>query len=129
MEYSTGQVARVMGVHANTVRMYEQEGFIAPARRLENGYRRFEDEHLVQFSIARRAFRAEILQNGLRKDAVCIVRAAGARKYGKAHELCTAYIKKLSDESRKADDAAHIAERLLAGDAVPDAGRAAFPQA
>ena len=124
MEYSTGQVARVMGVHANTVRMYEQEGFIAPARRLENGYRRFDDEHLVQFFIARRAFRAEILQNGLRKDAVCIVRAAGPRKYGKAHELCTAYIKKLSDESRKADDAAHIAERLLAGDAVPDAGRA-----
>ena len=71
MEYSTGQVARVMGVHANTVRMYEQEGFIAPARRLENGYRRFDDEHLVQFFIARRAFRAEILQNGLRKDAVC----------------------------------------------------------
>ncbi len=125
MEYSTGQVARVIGVHANTVRMYEQEGFIAPARRLENGHRRFEDEHLVQFSIARRAFRAEILQNGLRKDAVCIVRAAGARKYGKAHELCTAYIKKLSDESRKADDAAHIVERLLAGDTVSDAGRAA----
>lgn len=34
-------------------------------------------------------------------------------------------MKKLSDESRKADDAAHIAERLLAGDAVSDAGRAA----
>lgn len=125
MEYSTGQVACAMGVHANTVRMYEQEGLIAPARRLENGYRRFGEEHLVQFSIARCAFRAEILQNGLRKDAVRIARAAGAREYEKAHELCAAYIKKLSDESRKADDAARIAEQLLAGDTMPDVGRAA----
>lgn len=59
------------------------------------------------------------------EDAACIVRAVGVRKYGKAHELCTVHMKKLSDESRKADDAAHIAERLLAGDAVFDAGRAA----
>lgn len=32
MEYGTGQVARLMGVHPNTVRLYEKAGLIAPAR-------------------------------------------------------------------------------------------------
>lgn len=114
MEYGTGQVARLMGVHPNTVRLYEKAGLIAPARRLENGYRRFDDEHVVQFAIARCAFRAEILQNGLRKDAANIAYASGACDYAKARELCRCYIEKLVREMRKADEAVHIAERALA---------------
>ncbi len=45
-------------------------------------YRRFDDEHLLQFAIARCAFRAEILQNGLRKRCIAHrVKASGACDY------------------------------------------------
>ena len=37
MEYGTGRVARLMGVHPNTVRLYEKAGLIAPARGLLDG--------------------------------------------------------------------------------------------
>lgn len=124
--YGTGQVARMMGVHPNTVRLYEQLGFISPAQRLPNGYRQFNDEHLVQFRIARLAFRAEILQNGLRNLAAEIAKASGARDYGRARELCREYAQRLEEERARAKEAARIAERFATGGAT--AKRAALEQ-
>ncbi|WP_245799737.1 MerR family DNA-binding transcriptional regulator [Virgibacillus proomii] len=56
-----------MGVHPNTVRLYEDLELIAKPKRQANGYRVFTDLHLEQFRLARLAFQIEVLQNGLRK--------------------------------------------------------------
>lgn len=114
MEFSTGQVARIMGVHPNTVRLYEKLGFISPARRLPNAYRRFNDEHLLQFRVARLALKAEITSNGLREDAIALVKASGEREYREAIELCRVYQARLADERMRAEAAVRIASSYAA---------------
>lgn len=74
--YRTAEVAAIMGVHPNTVRLYERLGLIPAAERKENGYRVFTGRHLAQFRLARLAFRVEVLQNGLRRQIVETVKTA-----------------------------------------------------
>ena len=68
--YKTSEVASIIGVHPNTVRLYEEWGLISKPERLENGYRIFTDLHIRQMQLARIAFQIELLQNGLRKKIV-----------------------------------------------------------
>ncbi len=53
--YSTREIARIAGVHPNTVRLYESWGFISCAGRAENNYRIFTEGHLAQMKLARAA--------------------------------------------------------------------------
>ena len=53
--YSTAQVAREVGVHPNTVRMYEVWGFLPPIPRAPNGYRLYTEFHIDQMCLARKA--------------------------------------------------------------------------
>ena len=41
--YSTSDVAKLIGIHPNTVRLYEDLGLITRTERKENGYRIFTD--------------------------------------------------------------------------------------
>ena len=66
--YSTSDIAKMIGIHPNTVRFYEDMQLITRPERKENGYRVFTDLHIYQFKIARMAFQIELLQNGLRKQ-------------------------------------------------------------
>ena len=54
-QYRTIDVARMIGIHVNTVRLYEKCGLIPKPERLENGYRVFTDLHVEQFKLARAA--------------------------------------------------------------------------
>ena len=72
--YTTTEVAKIIGIHPNTVRMYEEWGLIPLAERKPNGYRVFTDFHIEQLRLARIAFQIEVLQNGLRKKVVEIIR-------------------------------------------------------
>ena len=38
--YSTSKIAKIAGLHPNTVRMYEKWGLIQTPERKKNGYRR-----------------------------------------------------------------------------------------
>ena len=73
--YKTIDIARIIGIHVNTVRLYEKFGLIPKPERLGNGYRVFTDLHIEQFRLARAALQVEVLQNGLRKQAVDIIKA------------------------------------------------------
>ena len=72
--YSTSQIADKFGLHPNTIRLYENWGVISSPERKPNGYRAFTDEHIKQIEIVRLALRAEVLQNGLRKQAAIMKR-------------------------------------------------------
>ena len=65
--YKTAEVAAIIGVHPNTVRLYEEWELIPEAKRQANGYRVFTEFHIQQFWLARTAFQIEVLQGGLRK--------------------------------------------------------------
>ena len=65
--YRTSEIARCIGIHPNTVRLYEELELIPKPEREANGYRIFTDFHIEQFKLARTAMKVEVLQNGLRK--------------------------------------------------------------
>ncbi len=47
--YRTSEIAEIIGVHPNTVRLYEELGLIPKPGRLPNGYRVFTELHIEQF--------------------------------------------------------------------------------
>ena len=64
--YKTAEVAAIIGIHPNTVRLYEKVKLIPEPERLSNGYRVFTDLHIEQCRLVRIAFQVEVLQNRLR---------------------------------------------------------------
>lgn len=53
--YQTSQVAKLMGIHPNTVRLYEKLELMPKVERKENGYRIFTDYHIDQLKVIRAA--------------------------------------------------------------------------
>ena len=113
--YRTAEVAAIMGVHPNTVRLYERLGLIPAAERKENGYRVFTGRHLAQFRLARLAFRVEVLQNGLRRQIVETIKTAAAGDYAGASALARVYVRRVRRERAHAEEAAALAGQLLSG--------------
>ena len=51
--YKTAEIAKIIGIHPNTVRLYKKLELIPKPERLANGYRVFTDFHIEQFRIVR----------------------------------------------------------------------------
>ncbi len=114
--YKTSEVAGIIGVHPNTVRLYEEWGLISKPERLENGYRIFTDLHIRQMQLARIAFQIELLQNGLRKKIVETVKTVATGDYKEAIRLTNDYIKMIDKECFNAEDAIKIVHNILHGE-------------
>lgn len=114
--YTTSQAAKIIGVHPNTVRFYEKLGLIPKAERANNGYRIFTELHIRQMMMIRTAFKVEILQNGLRKQIIDIVKASAAGMYDEALLLTENYIKNLQKEKNNANEAIDIVNKILSSD-------------
>lgn len=112
-KYSTSQVAKIIGVHPNTVRKYEDWGLIGKAPRKANGYRVFSDVHIDQFRLARIAFEIELIHSGLRKTITRVVKLAAEGKYDKAVALANTYITIVEFEKEKATEVAEISNELM----------------
>ncbi len=119
--YKTSQVAKVIGIHPNTVRLYEKWGLIPEAERMENHYRVFTDFHIQQLQLARTAFRVEVLQNGLRKKIIKAVKASAGKDFDGALALACEYLEQIHVEKRNAEEATDIVKHLMQGEAMDDA--------
>lgn len=111
--YKTVDIARMFDIHVNTVRLYEECGLIPKPERLKNGYRVFTDLHVEQLKLARAALQVEVLQNGLRKRAVDIIKTSASGDYEKAEELTRAYMEQVEREISNAEEAILITHKLL----------------
>jgi len=78
MTYQTAQIAKLIGVHPNTIRFYEGMKLIPVIPRTASGYRIFNDRHLEQLQLLRTAFQAEIISSRLRQEVFEIVKTAAA---------------------------------------------------
>ena len=116
--YTTSDVAKIIGIHPNTVRMYEEWGLIPLAERKSNGYRVFTDFHIEQLRLARIAFRIEVLQNGLRKKVVEIIKLSANRDFDKAIMFAEEYRNQIQREKRNAEESIGIAKQILSGKSV-----------
>ena len=113
--YKTSEVATIIGIHPNTVRLYEEWGLIPKPRRKENGYRVFTDFHIQQMQLARTAFQIEILQNGLRKQMVQMLKRSAAGDFDGAISLTESYLSQLQVERSNAEDAIQLVQQILSG--------------
>lgn len=114
--YKTAEVAAAIGVHSNTVRLYEAWGFIPAAKRQANGYRVFTAFHIQQFRLARTAFQIEVLQGGLRKKIVEIVKLSARGNFDRAILLTKEYVADLGKERDHAEEAICMVQQILSGD-------------
>lgn len=111
--YKTAQVAKIVGLHPNTVRLYEEWGLIPKPVRLDNGYRVITDLHIEQIRLARLALRAEVTQNGLRNQAIHIIKLSAAGEYDRAMESTYDYLAMVKAEQKNAEEALIITKQLL----------------
>lgn len=118
--YTTTEVAKIIGIHPNTVRMYEEWGLIPLAERKANGYRVFTDFHIEQLRLARFAFQIEVLQNGLRKKVVETVKLSAKKDFDKAIMYVEEYRNQIQREKRNAEESIGIAKQILSGKSVGD---------
>ncbi len=114
--YKTSDIAKYAGIHPNTVRLYEELELIPKPERQENGYRIFTEFHIEQMKLARTALRVEVLQNGLRKQAISIVKTSAFGDFDKAIQMTKNYLQQIKQEKANAEEAIAITEKLLSGE-------------
>lgn len=114
-EYKTAEVAKIIGIHSNTVRLYEELGLIPKPERKANGYRIFTDYHIEQLKLARIAFQIEVLQNGLRKKIVEMVKSSAEGDFDRALRITYEYLVQVRQERKNAEEAIDIVIKLLIG--------------
>ncbi|MGG6311911.1 MerR family transcriptional regulator [Paenibacillus macerans] len=113
--YKTAEIASIIGIHPNTVRLYEELELIPRAERAPNGYRMFTEFHIEQIKLARTALKVEIVQNGLRKKAIEIIKTSAAGDFDRALELSEGYLRQIGKELSNAEESIAVVEGLLSG--------------
>jgi DNA-binding transcriptional MerR regulator len=109
----TRDIAKSLGVHVNTIRLYEQQGFLSPVPRDANGYRRYAAAHLEQARLARLALRWPFL--GDKALLLDLVARAAASDLGMAMELAYRYLARVRVERTYAEAAVEFLDRWAAG--------------
>ncbi|MGN0169519.1 MAG: MerR family transcriptional regulator [Lachnospiraceae bacterium] len=113
--YKTAEVAAMIGIHPNTVRLYEKLELIPKAERLANGYRVFTDFHIEQCRLVRIAFQVEVLQNGLRKKITKMLKTAATGDFDTAIIQINEYLEQIKQERIHAEEAILIVQQLMSG--------------
>jgi len=112
----TSDLSKAADVHPNTVRLYEQWGYLPPVERNPfNGYRRFTQEHLDQILLVRKAMRFNWLSGPVRATAYDIIAESAAGNLGGPLELAYQLLSQVRAERAQADAALHYLERWVAG--------------
>ncbi len=114
--YKTSEIAYHTGIHPNTVRLYEELKLIPKPKRKENGYRIFTEFHMEQMRLVRMALKIEVLQNGLRKQVITIIKTSALGDLNGAIRLAQDYLQQIRREQGHAEEAITLTEKLMAGD-------------
>jgi len=109
----TAEVARAVGVHPNTVRLYEEWGFLPPIPRGPNGYRLFTTEHVDQMRLARTALQWPY-PGGKDPVLALVLRAAAGDLWG-ALEEAYRYLAQVRAECAEAEAAAEFLDQWARG--------------
>lgn len=111
--YRTSEVAKIIGLHPNTIRKYEEWALIPQPQRLPNGYRVYTDFHVDLIKLSRKAFQIELLHSNLRKTMIEMIKAAAKKEFFEAHHQLLCYQQIIDEEQKKAQKAAEISGELL----------------
>ncbi len=114
----TSDIAKAVGAHANTVRLYEEWGFLPPIPRSLGGYRLFTQTHLDQMRLARTALHGPWPGRNIRQSAAALIRQAASGDLGGALEQAYRHRALVQAERAQAEAAAELLERWAQGAAA-----------
>jgi DNA-binding transcriptional MerR regulator len=112
----TSDIARAVGVHSNTVRLYEGWGYLSPVPRSHSGYRLFTETHLDQMRLARTIL--EWPYPGGKSLVLDLVYKCAAGDLGGALERAYTYLARVRAERAHADAAIEFLEQWACGQAT-----------
>lgn len=116
--YRTSEVAAAVGVHPNTVRLYEAYGLLPEIPRTPSGYRCYTEAHIDQMRLARMAFEGPWPGRAIRDSAVALVKQAASGDLGGALEKAYQHFAIVQTERAHAESAARLMERWAQGTAA-----------
>lgn len=112
----TTDIARAVGIHPNTVRLYEQWGFLPPIPRTPKGYRCFTEAHLEQLRLGRMALHGEWPGPTIRESALALVRMAATGDLSATLVLAERHLELVREERQRAETAAEFLQRWARGE-------------
>ncbi len=110
----TTDIARDLGVHVNTIRLYEAWGYLPPVPRGTNSYRLYTQLHLEYARLAHLAVRWPYLAAD-KALLINLVKSAASDDLGMAMELAYQYLAHVRVERTLAEAAVEFLERWAAG--------------
>jgi DNA-binding transcriptional MerR regulator len=111
----TSDLAKVVGIHPNTVRRYVDRGILPPVEHSPSGYRRFTQRHLDCLRLARQVYCNQYPGKGIYQSGVRIIQATVSGDLGGALELAYSHLALVQSERAQADVAASLLERWAFG--------------
>lgn len=114
----TSDIANAVGVHPNTVRLYEEWGFLPPIPRTASGYRQFNDFHLDQMRFARTALHGGWPGQKIRHSALALVRCAASGELEEALMMARTHQSLVQGERDHAETAVLFIQQWLNGDII-----------
>jgi DNA-binding transcriptional MerR regulator len=111
--FRTSDLAKELGVHVNTIRLYEASGFLSPIPRGTNGYRQYSALHLEQARLTWLALRWPYV--GDKHQLILLVKNAANGDLGMAMEFAYQYLAQVRVERTSAESALEFLERWAAG--------------
>jgi DNA-binding transcriptional MerR regulator len=114
--YRTSEIAVIMGIHPNTVMLYEKWGYIPPVDRKENGYRVYTETHLEQIFLVRMSLRSELIKCYMKFEVQNIIRSAAQGDLKKALELSREYLLHIQNEKNNELKIMKIIQTILKND-------------
>lgn len=125
---TTVQVARALGIHPNTLRHYEAQGYLPPIPRSANGYRRYRPAHVEQARLAVMTLQWPYI--GDRGLLIELVTSAARGDFTAAESAAAQYLTRLRQERAHAEAAVSFLERWAVGGVTdPAAGEMHTQQA
>ncbi|QTL97416.1 MerR family transcriptional regulator [Iocasia frigidifontis] len=105
----TKEIADLTGVHPNTVRLYEEWGYISEVKRAGNNYRQFTERHLDEMKLARIALPGPYPIDGYIVNE--LVRKYASSDFKVALRLASEYLHKVEIEIEEALEAIGVLDR------------------
>lgn len=106
-------VARRAGVSVNTVRLYEEWGYLPPVPRASNGYRQFEERHVQHVLLVRQAMRCTWIGGRIRQITLQILTTAAQGDYRAAQTHAASLLELLHAEQAHAEEAIQVLEQWV----------------
>ena len=119
----TSEIANAVGIHPNTVRLYEEWGYLPPVRRTVSGYRKFSEVHLEQVRLIRLLMNVTWMGGLIRKTAYDIVQCGALGDFGGALETAFQLRVLIQSERAQAESAVDFLNKWAHGSVIESKDR------